>query len=388
MVSDEGYTGVASTNCFGREVYEFTRDVASLLLGKELNDPEDLRSIWEDVRERAMKGRSRNMLGTVLRQALRDDPGRSVRWSTVAGNLIQEPVKIPLMRYRNISLAHESWFLNVALWDLLARSQDRSIAECLGKERDRIRAYASTGEVVSHETMDFVRDCQSRGFDSVKLRVKSPDPNFEEYEIVESVLDETPTDFAVGVDANVGWSLLPPYWSREDALRIGRFLEERGIAWLEEPLGCLDLQGITRLSQERDLEIVGGELEAGPEHQKKLLSVYDVVNPDVCMAVGFSDGRSLARTAYEQDTRITPHTWGLGPSLAAGLQFVCTLPECDRLEFPVDPSWPVEYRDAFLTEPLQVQEGDLHLPDRSGLGIRIDEDALESFTKTKIRLES
>lgn len=388
MISDDGYTGVASTNCFGREVYEFTRDIAPVLLGNALDSPEDLRSIWGEVRERAKQRSSGSMLGTVLKQAFRGDSGRSVRWSTVAANLFREPTKAPLMRYRNIPLNHEPWFLNVALWDLLARSRDQSIAECLGKERDQIRAYASTGEVVSDETLNFVRDCQSRGFDSVKLRVKSADPKSEEYKIVQSVLDETPADFDVGVDANMGWSLLPPYWTREEALRIGRFLEERDAAWLEEPLGCLDTAGLTRLTQELDLEIVGGELEAGPERQQELLSVYDVINPDVCMAVGFSDGRRLARKGEEQNTGMTPHTWGLGPSLAAGLQFVCSLPECDRLEFPLDPSWPVEYRDAFLEDPLTVHDGMLRLPDRSGLGIRMDEETLDSFTQTRIRMEN
>jgi L-alanine-DL-glutamate epimerase-like enolase superfamily enzyme len=216
--------------------------------------------------------------------------------------------------------------------------------------------------------------------------VKSSDPDSVEYERVQTILEETPVDFDVGIDANVGWSLLPPYWSRKDALRAGRFLEEKGAAWLEEPLGCLDTEGIGWLADQLDLEIVGGELEAGPDHQHELMSVYDVVNPDVCMAVGLSSARSLARAARQEERGITPHTWGLGPSLAAGLQFVCSLPECDRLEFPVDPAWPVEYRDILLESPLKVQDGDLVLPERSGLGIRLNEEAVETYTNVKNRM--
>ena len=280
LYSDNGYTGVASTNCFGREVYEFTRDVASVLLGEPLESEEDLESLWKGIRDRVQQRDSSTMLGTVLKQALRDDSGRSVHWSTVGANMIRQPARIPLLRYRNIPLRHEPWYLNVALWDLLARSQDRSIADCLGKERDRIRAYASTGEVVSGRTADFVRECQSRGFDSVKLRVKSSDPESEEYERVQTILEETPVDFDVGIDANVGWSLLPPYWSRKDALRVGRFLDEKGAAWLEEPLGCLDTEGIRGLTDKLDLEIVGGELEAGPDGLR-YLAMSTMNDPDV-----------------------------------------------------------------------------------------------------------
>lgn len=386
LFSDTGETGFASTNCFGRGVYDFTRDVAPVLLGRRLDSPGDLEEVWEEVRRRNRTEDRTTMLGMTLNQALRDDPRRRIRWGTVLRNLVTQPSRIPLMRHRNIPLNHRPWYVNVALWDLYARERDRSVAECLGKKRDRVSAYVSTGEVVSEETLGFVERCREAGFDSVKLRIKDADPASDQFRLVESVRDRTPESFRIGVDANEGWSLLPPYWSRSDAAEAGRALSEMDVDWLEEPLGCLDTEGLEELTRKLDVETVGGELEGGPPRQRELFSAYDVINPDVCMSVGITDGLALAEEAHAASTGFTPHTWGLGPSLAAGLQLVCAIPSCDRIEFPWDPAWPVEYRDAILEDPLEARDGQLVLPDDPGLGVRLDEDALREYTEATFRM--
>lgn len=383
LYSDEGHIGFASTNCFGPEVYEFAKKVAPALLAREFNSKADLNQAWTVVKDRANKTESNSMLGRMISGAFDDTEGRTVRWSTVLGNTVGHPHKIPLMRYKNVPLDHRHWFINVALWDLYSRSQEQSIAESLGKERERVQAYASTGELVDERSREFVDVCREQGLESIKLRVESSDPTGRELKQIRSIIEETPDQFTVGIDANQGWSVLPPYWSYSEARQFAQVLESLDTAWLEEPLGCLNTDNLRRLTRLSDLEIVGGELESGPDRQREIVDCYDVINPDVCMSIGFSEGLGLADYANDHRTDFTPHTWGLGPSLAAGLQLVCAIPECDRLEYPWDPAWPVEYRDAILKEPLRTTNGDLVLPDEPGLGVELDPDAVSDFTVDK-----
>ncbi len=42
-----------------------------------------------------------------------------------------------------------SWTLEVAIWDLVGRAQDKPLWQVLGGRQDRILAYASSGELVS-----------------------------------------------------------------------------------------------------------------------------------------------------------------------------------------------------------------------------------------------
>jgi L-alanine-DL-glutamate epimerase-like enolase superfamily enzyme len=386
LFSDTGLVGFASTNCFENEVYEFTRDVLPLLLARKLNQPEDLERAWDSIREAVGEKDRSTMLRTVLNGALNPSPNRTVSWIKVLRNLSVSPTKIPYLFDKNIPLNHSPWYLNVALWDLLAKSQDKSVADCLGKERDAVPAYASTGELVSGSTQKFVRKCRKTGYSGIKLRIKDPDPAGEQLNHVKGVAESTPDDFQVGVDANEGWSLLPPYWTYEEALTVGKQLYRWDVDWLEEPFGCLRNDQLQGLTDDLNIETVGGELEAGPDRQRELFSAYDTINPDICMTIGFSEGIELARDAWGAETGFTPHTWGLGPSLAAGLQLSCAVPEIERIEVPHDPAWSPAYRDAILEDPLSVEDGELKLPGSPGLGVSLDLASLEEYTTRKHRL--
>lgn len=386
LFSDEGHVGISSTNSFGHEVLEANRRIAPLFLGRRLDSRENLRELWSEITDRVGTIDEQSLLGITLEEARKSDDTKSIQWMTVLWNLLREPGKIGLFRTKNIRLENRFAYLDVALWDLLGKKKNRPVAELLGKKRDRIKAYVSTGEVISRKMLDFARDCRREGMESIKFRVNDPDPSGREFTLLREGIDALGPEFQVGVDANQGWSLLPPYWSREQALRAGRELENLGVDWLEEPLGCRDVEGLESLSDALGLEVVGGELESGEKRFRELLAAYDTFNPDVCMSTGFSGGMTLGNLALENGLGYTPHTWDLGPGVAAGVQLACALETCNRLEYPMDPSWPVSYRDSILASTIDVENGDLVLPGEPGLGVDLDMDAVRDSTVRTVRL--
>ena len=398
ILTDKGLSGIAGTDCGAGEVKYFVDKVKPVLIGRTLENRQDLEEIWEDVRTVAERERISLILATVTdliydtikSQIYPDEKGMEIRWGEMASDLL----KILMTNPSSLMLAFSKIFvlltrvddrpyvINVALWDLLGKRRNKPICDLIGRKRDKIKVYASTGLTVSHEPekiVKFAEECAGNGFEIIKLRAHNVDPE-KDLEAIKKVKDAVGDKMSIGVDANQCWTPLPPYWSRKISLKMAKALEEMGIAWLEEPLGGMDIKGIAELSKAVEIRIVGGELECGIDHFKDLINAYDIINPDISMAVGFSDGLKIAEMAKERGKLFTPHTWDLGLGLAAGLQFACSIENCPKLEYPYDPDWPAEYRDSILKEPIVAKNGYLVIPDKPGLGVELNREVLEEYT--------
>ena len=132
----------------------------------------------------------------------------------------------------------------------------------LGGTRDRILAYASTGELVSAE--ERVRRClalRDAGVRAVKLRLHSADWRLD-LPVVAGVRDAVGDDLEIMVDANQGWRMpgdTTPRWDLRTAAEFVRELEQLDVYWLEEPLATDDLEGYAALSR-NGLRIAAGEM--------------------------------------------------------------------------------------------------------------------------------
>jgi D-galactarolactone cycloisomerase len=76
-----------------------------------------------------------------------------------------------------VDLHHgRNWIVEVAVWDLLARADDEPLWRMLGGDRDRILAYASTGELVdAEERVRRSRALGDSGITATKIRLHSQD---------------------------------------------------------------------------------------------------------------------------------------------------------------------------------------------------------------------
>ena len=49
------------------------------------------------------------------------------------------------------------------------------------------------------------------------------------------------------------------------------------------------------------------------------------------------------------------------------------------MEFPYDPPWTPEVRDCMLKEPIVAKNGFVKIPDKPGLGVEVNEEALKKY---------
>ncbi|HVL80353.1 MAG TPA: mandelate racemase/muconate lactonizing enzyme family protein [Actinomycetota bacterium] len=281
-------------------------------------------------------------------------------------------------------LGYRAWHVEPALWDIIGKVAGLPVYKLLGGARDRLQAYASTGELklpAQHvETCEQLRDL---GFRAVKLRVRHPSIA-EDIAVVEAVREAMGDDFTIMVDANQGWRVhgLGPYpeWDFKRALRFAQACEELDVYWLEEPLYQHDYEGYAALRGQTDVRIAGGEMLADLHPFRELLvrGGLDIVQPDVALSGGILFSRKIAILAETFGAEYAPHTWTNGLGLAANLHCMGAAANAGWCEFPFEPgSWVPEARDAMLTRTLDIDpDGAIAVPQGPGLGVEVDWEAV------------
>src|SRR3990172_7088631 len=131
-----------------------------------------------------------------------------------------------------------NWTLEVAVWDLLGRTQGEPLWRLLGGSNARIGAYASSGEFVSpDERVGRCLALRDAGVRAVKLRLHSTGWRVD-LPVIEAVREAVGSDLEIMVDANQGWRMpgdLTPRWDLAAAMEFARELERLDVYWLEEP---------------------------------------------------------------------------------------------------------------------------------------------------------
>jgi L-alanine-DL-glutamate epimerase-like enolase superfamily enzyme len=279
-----------------------------------------------------------------------------------------------------------NWTLEVAVWDLVGRVLDEPLWRRLGGRRDRVLAYASTGELVSAE--ERAQRCvalRDAGVKAVKLRLHSSDWRVD-LPVIEAVRDAVGDEMEIMVDANQGWRMpgdLTPRWDVTAASAFAHELELLGVYWLEEPLPTDDVEGYATLRQLTDVRIAAGEMVRSSAEARDLVlrGGVDVVQTDVVLSGGIGGCRNVAELAERAGRSWSPHTWSNGYGLLANLHAALAFSTCPYLEVPFDPpSWSAARRDWLLPVTLEIAEdGTIAPPPGPGLGVVPDFDTLEQF---------
>ena len=276
-----------------------------------------------------------------------------------------------------------NWTVEVAMWDLVARSRGLPLWKALGAGTDRFRAYASTGErLETPQRVDRLLQLKEQGVAAAKIRFAHHDWRAD-LKVVEAARAALGDSMELLVDANQGWRMpgdLTPRWDLDTALACARALEDLNVYWLEEPLDTADLDGYRRLRDQVEVPIAAGEMVRTLAETRRLIDVVDVIQNDVVLAGGVLGCHRVATWAREVGADWSPHTWSTGYGLLANLHVALAWSDAEYLEVPFDPpGWSVEVRDFMLPEQLHLENGWLVAPPGPGLGIEPDLNALEKW---------
>jgi len=180
-----------------------------------------------------------------------------------------------------------------------------------------------------------------------------------------------------------------PYWSRNTALRCAQALQEMGVLWLEEPLPVYDDEGLRELRSKVEIPI------AGAENQHRLYAFrqciergqYDILQPDLNGCGGLLEWTRIAALANAYLLSCIPHVWGNGLVLACSLHAIGAAPNAPWAECTDDVLWPADIRDRLLTQPHQIEEGIIQIPQGPGWGVELDWEYVEANASVDTRVE-
>jgi L-alanine-DL-glutamate epimerase-like enolase superfamily enzyme len=279
--------------------------------------------------------------------------------------------------------------VEIALYDLTGKDRGIPVSEMIGgRVRDTIRLYGSAGMYMSPEGYAAEASAiAALGFRGYKMRpAGGPERDLE---TVRQMRHAVGPDFDLMVDAHTWWRMGDSSYSPETVEELAREMSAYNIAWLEEPLPPDDHAAYLALKQKDLVLLATGEHEPNEDRYLDLIltQAVDYIQMDVCCQGGYALGRRLFAEVARQGLSFAFHSWGTALEVMAAAHLGICWPQmiAEWLEYPCYSSpgqvgmYPFPLSAEILTEPLQIERGDLIVPRSPGLGVTVDESVIERY---------
>ena len=263
--------------------------------------------------------------------------------------------------------------IDMALWDLRGKTAGKPLYQILGAQRHSVPAYASglLWKESTAELADEARRHSANGFQAMKMRLAR---NYAyDSEALRVVRETIGPGCRLMIDGNARY----PF---EQAVRLAPEFLAAAIFWLEEPFLPENPDDFRRLRPHLGgIPLAAGENEFGLQGFRELIDgqVVDIVQPDACRCGGITESLRAAELAGAHGLRVAPHTWSDAVALAANMHVVASLPHGITVE--VDQTGNPLIEDLLKTR-LRAVDGEISLPQAPGLGIELDEAAVEKYS--------
>ncbi|MDP6402032.1 MAG: mandelate racemase/muconate lactonizing enzyme family protein [SAR202 cluster bacterium] len=322
--TDEGITGIGLSGGV-QEAEEIGRSILGHLKQYVIDqDPFDTERVWDDMWQPKLVGR------------------RGITTRVISG-------------------------IDIALWDIKGKVANRPVHKLLGGFADKVPVYIAGGYYEEGKGLeDLATEMEtavSMGAKAIKMKIGGAPIN-EDVERVRVVRDAVGPEVKLMVDANCAYR----YY---EAIEIARKMEKYDIFWFEEPVNPDDYKGHKLVSRATTIPIATGENEYTRYGFRDLIEerCAAIIQPDALIMGGVSEFMKVAALAQAHDLPVAPHG-----KQEVHIQLVAAVPNGLTLEYysgSTDPMW-----DKMFEETLQLEDGFVRPPDRPGMGIELNEEAL------------
>ena len=159
---------------------------------------------------------------------------------------------------------------------------------------------------------------------------------------------------------------------------------------LETPLWTDDLDGYKALSESVPIRIAAGEWLTTHYEFDALVNQggVAVVQPDIGRVGGLSEALKVTQMAAEKGKIVVPHLWKTGLSVAAAAHLATVTPHMPFFEFLPPALCESRLRKELVTDEVVLNDGKVSIPERPGLGVELNRDALEIFKEAALKVRA
>lgn len=274
--------------------------------------------------------------------------------------------------------------IDMALWDLKGQILGQPVATLLGGQVvDKIPAMASF--ILDMDDLDWTVGefalHHHRGFRILKAGWgMTPDSQFGmDRDRDRDLAERIRTALGYGVEVILDVAGHRRFWDLPTALQRFRDLEPFCLRWIEQPLPSHDLEAHARLRGMVTTAIGTGEDEWNVEGYKRLIDSggVDVVQLDPGRCLGLTGCRHVIKLIEAANLEASAHTWSSALNTAASLHMLANTPHHAGMDLKPHPS-PMQHE--LVLDPWMQEDGYIHVRDRPGLGVTVDEDVVAKYS--------
>jgi len=272
--------------------------------------------------------------------------------------------------------------LNMAMLDVVGRSVKAPVYQVLGgPTRNKCRAMAPLEGATEAGLVSSVQRAREAGFKAFLVPTPPPTARNQGQAFVLAArkrLDALRQAAGPGTDfvLDGAGSLVPG-----DAASLATAFERYHLLWLDEPCEMSSLGALRKIAAENVTPLGFGRFIQQPSAFQDLLreDAIDVLRPDISLN-GISRIRQMAAIAEPNYIAVAPYHNGGPVASAAALHLAASLPNFFIQQIPLPAAEQDRKMRAALAGGVEaVQDGFAVLPTGPGLGIAVNEKALEEY---------
>jgi len=296
----------------------------------------------------------------------------------------QDPLKIELLTRRLEEFAR-NWLkvgyhaisgIEMALLDIKGKWLNTPVYQLLGGQCKKEIGYAGylfidEPEINAKRALEY----KNQGYKEIKLKV-GRDLN-SDADTLAAIRDAIGYDIKIRIDANMHWSL-------PTAIKWIKTLQKYDIQYVEQPLPDYDLDGLAALRRAVEVPIATDESCSSVERVLEMIKrdSCDVFVVYVSEAGGLTRARTIASIADACGKWCVMGTWAeTGIATIAGAHVIAST---TNFAFCNDSHYMLQ-SDDIITQPLQIVNGAIAVPQGAGLGVELDLQKLDEFEKCEVR---
>ena len=255
--------------------------------------------------------------------------------------------------------------VDMALWDIKGKALDQSVCSLLGGYRKRVPTYAS-GALMRPMNLEQLAEIGpalvEKGFRQMKSQMGAEDTPAKEVMRMRTLREAVGEDIDIMCDINQLWNV-------NQAISIGKRVEEYHLFWLEDVVAHDDYQGLARVADALTTPIAAGEYVYGINTFRQMLEArsIDIVMIDLVRVGGITQFKKVAGMAEAFNLPVVSH---LIPEIQ--IHTMSAIPNGLTVEYM---PWSLRMWE----ETPAIEGGELVVPGKPGLGLQFNQDTIKQY---------